>query len=134
MALESILLDTSAYSAFKRGHGEVVEHIRAAGGILLPAVVIGELLAGFGLGTRAARNRAELDAFCASPRVRVVDLSWATAERYATIYSHLRAAGKPVPTNDLWIAATAMEQGAAVITADRHFLDMPQVIVVLLTA
>ncbi len=133
MASDVIVFDTSAYSAFKRGHAGAVELARTAGQILLPAVVIGELLAGFALGSRADRNRAELDEFCSSPRVRIAPLGRATAERYAVIYGYLRAAGQPVPTNDLWIAASAMEQGAIVATADRHFLEMPQVMTVILS-
>jgi predicted nucleic acid-binding protein len=132
MALDTVVFDTSAYSAFKRGHEEAVELTRAAGRILLPAVVIGELLAGFALGSRAAHNRAELEAFCSSPRVQVMALNRATAERYAVIYAYLRSAGKPVPTNDLWIAASAMEHGAVVATADRHFQAMPQIMTALL--
>lgn len=71
MALEAILLDTSTYSGFKRGQGEVLELVRAAEHILLPAVVIGRLLAGFEAGSRLGRNRNELEAFCDTPRVTI---------------------------------------------------------------
>lgn len=132
MALDTLLIDTSAYSAFKRGHDEALDFIRSAGDIILPAVVVGELLAGFERGTRRDRNRDELDSFCAAPRVRVASISSDTAERYAVIYRHLRGAGTPVPTYDLWIAASAMEHGAVVLTLDGHFSLMPQVISVVL--
>lgn len=129
MALDTILLDTTAYSAFKRGHDEVLALVRAATTILIPAIVVGELLAGFKGGSRRDANRSDLQAFFASPRVRAVPISRATAERYAVIYHYLRTNGTPVPTNDLWIAASAMEHGAAVVTLDVHFGLMPQVIV-----
>lgn len=132
MELVSLMLDTSAYAAFKRGHAEAVDLIRSAGRILLPAVVIGELLAGFEAGSRRQRNRDELEEFCGSTRVGILPLTWASAERYAIIYQYLRAAGTPVPTNDLWIAASAMEHGAVIVTRDQHFNRIPQVISVLL--
>jgi tRNA(fMet)-specific endonuclease VapC len=128
VALDTILLDTSGYSAFKRGHDEVLLLVRAATTILVPAVVVGELLAGFEGGSRRDANRSDLQAFFNSPRVRAVPISRATAERYAVIYHYLRANGTPVPTNDLWIAAAAMEHGAAIVTLDAHFSLMPQVI------
>jgi len=134
MALEAILLDTSTYSGFKRGQGEVLELVRAVEHILLPAVVIGRLLAGFEAGSRLGRNRNELEAFCDTPRVTIPPVTWATAERYAAIYGYLRRAGTPVPTNDLWIAAVAMERGAAVVTLDHHFERIPQVLTVLISA
>ena len=77
----------------------------------MPAVVIGELLAGFEVGARRERNRMELDLVCESVRVEVAPMTWATAERYAAIHKYRRAEGSPIPTNDLWIAAAAMERG-----------------------
>ena len=55
----------------------------------------------------------------------------ATAERYALIYASLRAAGRPLPTNDLWIAASAMEHGAELVTLDRDFAPVAQILVTL---
>jgi len=126
-----IALDTSAYSAFKRGHRDVVDHVRRAQEILLPSVVLGELLGGFEAGSQARRNRDELDLFLESPRVRPVTLGQATAERYAVIYASLRTAGHPLPTNDLWIAASAMEHGAELVTLDRDFTHVAQILVAL---
>jgi tRNA(fMet)-specific endonuclease VapC len=121
------LLDTSAYSAFMRGHAEVVAALRQPTELLLPVVVLGELLAGFAAGRRARHNREELNAFRATPRVVVAHLSETTAECYAAIYAALRAAGTPVATSDLWIAASAMENGAELLTLDRAFLHVEQV-------
>jgi tRNA(fMet)-specific endonuclease VapC len=124
-----LTLDTSAYSAFKRGHSSVVDHLRRAEEILLPTIVLGELLGGFETGRQARRNREELDLFRRSPRVRLSSIGEATAERYAAIYASLRSSGRPIPTNDLWIAASAMEHGTELITLDRDFTHVPQILV-----
>jgi tRNA(fMet)-specific endonuclease VapC len=126
-----LTLDTSAYSAFKQGHGGVVSHLRRADEILLPSIVLGELLGGFEAGRQAQRNRGELERFCHSPRVRVVSIGEATAHRYAAIYASLRSRGQPIPTNDLWIAASTMEHGTELITLDRDFTHVPQILLAL---
>ncbi len=124
-----ITLDTSAYSAFKRGHDDVEARIRGAEEILLPSIVAGELLAGFGFGRQTARNLREFEQFLASPRVRVVPTTLETANRYAAIWATLRRKGKPIATNDLWIAASTMEHGTVLVTRDRDFERVPQILV-----
>ncbi|MFV1979276.1 MAG: type II toxin-antitoxin system VapC family toxin, partial [Myxococcota bacterium] len=106
-----ICLDTSAYSAFKRGHEGALDVMQQADELVLPAVVVGELLAGFRIGTHEAINRRDLDRLLDSPRVSVAVLDADTGERYADIVAYLRAQGRPIPTNDIWIAATAMQWG-----------------------
>jgi len=125
------MLDTSGYPAFKRGHSGVVGHLRRAEEILLPTIVLGELLGGFEVGRQARRKREELELFRASPRVRLVPIGEATAERYAVIYASLRSSGQPIPTNDLWIAASAMEHGTELVTLDRDFTHVPQILAAL---
>jgi len=93
--------------------------------------VLGELLGGFEVGGRARRNRDELGHFLASPRVRLASITRETAERYAAIYAGLRAAGHPTPTNNLWIAACTMEHGTELVTLDRDFRHVPQILVAL---
>ena len=127
--MSDLVIDTSAYAAFKRGNLEAVSAMRKADSILLPAIMIGELLAGFEFGNRSEQNRIELDEFQKSLRVRILPITEETAERYAVIYAFLRAKGQPIPTNDLWIAAVTMEHGAELLTADKHFLQLPQIIV-----
>jgi tRNA(fMet)-specific endonuclease VapC len=122
------MLDTSAYSAFMRGHAAVVSAVRRAERIVLSPIAIGELKAGFRGGSRSREHAVELSQFLASPRVQVVDLTTNTAERYAAIVDYLSRAGTPVPTNDAWIAASAMEHGLIVLTTDRHYERMPQVV------
>jgi predicted nucleic acid-binding protein len=93
--------------------------------------VLGELLGGFAAGSRSRKNRDELRLFVESPRVRLAPLGEATAERYALIYASLRSAGRPPPTNDLWISASAMEHGVELVTLDRDFSHVPQILVAL---
>lgn len=127
--MSSLMLDTSAYAAFKRGHEEAAGALRKSLTILLPTIVLGELWAGFAVGSKRAQNRQELDAFLASPRVALAPVTAETAARYAAIYAYLRANGRPIPTNDLWVAALAMEHGATLLTADAHFLHVPQILI-----
>ena len=122
-----ICLDTSAYSAFKRGHPEAIDELRRAREIVLPPIVLGELLAGFRIGSRDRANRRELEAFLSSPRVRVSPIDAETAQRYAEIFSYLRERGTPIPTNDIWIGACAMQWGLRLLTTDSHFERLPQV-------
>lgn len=124
-----LMLDTSAYALFKQGNAEVLTAVQTTDQILLPTTVLGELLAGFAAGTRNEQNRDELAAFLQSPRVQIAPLGTDTAERYAAIYLHLRKAGRPIPTNDLWIAASAMQHAATLLTADAHFLHVPQILI-----
>ena len=127
--MKTIMIDTSAYALFKRGHSDAVSKIRRATKLLLPVIVLGELWAGFEIGSRRTVNRDELDAFLASSRVSMTPVHNETAERYARIYAYLRKNGRPIPTNDLWIAASAMEHSATLLTADAHFLHIPQILV-----
>ena len=127
--MSRLLLDTSAYSAFFRGDAQAKEAIQSADDIILNPVVIGELLSGFGQGRQRARNEKELAEFLAAPRVRVVAIDEETASRYAVILGGLWAAGTPIPTNDIWIAASAMQHGLEVLTADAHYARVPQIVV-----
>ena len=126
--MRRVLLDTSAYSLLMRGHGEVAGILDGADEVYLPAVVIGELLAGFKKGNTEQRNREILESFLGVPRVSTLPIDDHTAERYAFILDYLRRQGAPIPTNDLWIAASAMQYGLVLLSADRHFLKLPQVL------
>jgi tRNA(fMet)-specific endonuclease VapC len=121
LALKNLLLDTNAYSAFKQGQPEAVEVLQHAPNISFDSIVIGELLSGFASGTREAKNRQELEEFCSSRRVQRFLVDDDTAEHYARISSKLRRRGRPVPTNDMWIAASAFQHDLAVFTYDPHF-------------
>ena len=119
--MRPILIDTNAYAAFLRGNSEIIEVLTHADRLFINPVVLGELLGGFAAGNREARNRSELSAFLNSPRVDVLALTADTADSYALVYSALRAKGQPIPSNDMWIAASALEHGLALLTLDAHF-------------
>ncbi len=116
-----ILLDTNAYSAFKRNDERILHIIRQSEAIVFSSIVGGELLAGFHWGRRFERNREELLSFLAHPRVRLVPVTLTTADRYGRIYRMLRAKGTPIPANDMWVAAQALETGAELVSLDNHF-------------
>ena len=123
-----VLMDTSAYTAFLRGSPEVKEAVQQADKIVFNPVVLGELIAGFLMGRNERKNRAILKDFLGSPRVIVAEIDEETSERYAVIVQSLRMKGAPIPTNDLWIAASAMQHGLKVLTTDKHYLEVPQII------
>ncbi len=119
------LLDTSAYSALKRGHGEVARLVRESVELAFSMVVIGELLFGFRNGALLQRNTAELEELLVSPRVTVLPVTRTTADRFGRIAAMLRKAGTPIPSNDIWIAAHAVESGAELLSFDAHFAAIP---------
>ncbi|MDA3948399.1 MAG: type II toxin-antitoxin system VapC family toxin [Spirochaeta sp.] len=121
----TICLDTNAYSDFKRGDAETVAALERAARIVVPSVVLGELYAGFHGGSRERRNIEELDAFLAVPGVAVEDVTSAIARQYGLLVNELRIRGTPIPTNDIWIAATALHTGAELVTRDEHFDAVP---------
>lgn len=127
--MKNILLDTNAYVAFKSGRDDAVEIIRLAENIAISVVVLGELLAGFVSGNKEARNRQELSEFLGSPRVSLFAVDSQTTEYYARIFRQLRRVGQPIPTNDLWISATALQHGCAVFTYDEHFSAVDNLII-----
>lgn len=132
--MSDLVLDTSAYSHFRRGHEATCEHLAAAEVVYLPSIVIGELRAGFELGDRVRDNVTILQAFLDEAFVRIVDVEVTIAAHYGRLFAALRRAGTPVPINDVWIAACALGVGATILTFDGDFLRIPGVDVELLAA
>lgn len=125
--MNRLCLDTSAYSNFKRGDERVVDLVDGAEWVGLPAIVVGELWTGFLLGRHRERNESELLDFLANPVVEELTVDAAVGRIYAEIVVDLRRAGKPVPTNDIWIAALAARSGSTVLTFDDHFTHVSRV-------
>ncbi|HEY0554946.1 MAG TPA: type II toxin-antitoxin system VapC family toxin [Thermoanaerobaculia bacterium] len=125
-------LDTSAYSHFKKGDPAVVDLIDRAEWLGVPSIVVGELWIGFLLGGRLERNQAELNEFLTHPPVVELVADHEVARIYAEMVVSLRKAGTPIPSNDVWIAATAKRMGVPVLTYDGHFLDIQQAATLLL--
>lgn len=120
-------LDTSAYSQFRRGNRRVVELLDRAESVGVPAVVLGELRAGFRAGGKRDQNETDLREFLGNPIVEVLPIDEEVSLHYAEIVHDLRRVGTPVPTNDIWIAATAARSAFQVVTFDNHFLLIERV-------
>mgnify|MGYP005865610809 CR=1 FL=1 len=120
-----LCLDTNAYSALMRNQGRAREIIEKADSLIMPTVVLGELYAGFAMGSRNMENVQKLQAFLATPGTRLALITQETAERYGKIVRHLKFQGTPIPSNDIWIAAVAFETGAVLLTGDSHFSVVP---------
>jgi tRNA(fMet)-specific endonuclease VapC len=125
--MTALCLDTSAYSHFKSGDPAVATVLRGARSVLVPAIVLGELRAGFRFGRKPDVNERALMEFLANPAVEVVPVDEGVASIYAHLMVDLRRAGTPLPTNDVWIAAVARHRAAVVVTYDEHFAAMPGV-------
>ena len=119
-----ILLDTNVYAALLRGDRAVAGRVRGSERVYLSTIVLGELQFGFRNGSRYARNQQELDEFLANPYVEVLPVTPTTAERFGRTAAYLRRKGRPIPTNDVWIAAHALESGADLLSFDRHFEEV----------
>lgn len=117
----TVLLDTNAYTALLKGDVGVARLVRQSESVLLSAIVAGELLFGFRNGSRFEANRRQLEEFLANPYVSLLPVGLVTADRFGRIAAALRRKGTPLPTNDIWIAAHAMESGADLLSFDRHF-------------
>jgi predicted nucleic acid-binding protein len=124
-----IVLDTSAYSALQRGDRSLLSVLQNSEVVAVPVVVLGELHAGFRAGNRFADNEELLARFLSKPSVRVLNVTEETALRYAEIDVFLRKEGRPIPRNDVWIAAAAMEHGMRLLTLDAHFAEIPMLMI-----
>ena len=125
-----ISIDTNAYTAFCRGEAKAIEYMEAAEELLVPAIVIGELISGFVQGSKQQKNMELLDTFLAKPGVVLHSISQREAHRFGLLVKALRQAGTPIPSNDIWIAATALCADAALLSRDNHFQHVPGLLVI----
>ncbi len=122
--MRKVLLDTNAYSRLRGGDQELLDTLGEADIVFMSVFVLGELYAAFKGGSREKENRAGLAAFLDKPIVKRVFATDETAEVFAAIKDALRRQGTPLPTNDIWIAAHAVESGATLLTYDAHFRNV----------
>jgi len=134
-----LFLDTNVYSLLLRGGDPKSAGIRdfiqtkmeTASQLLMPVVVYGELLAGFRGGHREKENRKDLEEFLQEFQLPVLNVTRETAEWYAILRARLNAKGKMIPMNDLWIAALTAQSGSQLLTLDKHFLNLPEMVAII---
>ena len=123
-----VALDTNRLTDLFQGDSELGERLGTCDEIWIPLVVLAEIKAGFYGGTKQHRNEVLLRELLAKPTIGILLPTHNTAEHYARLFVQLKRAGTPVPDNDLWIAATALEHDLRLITRDRHFDSIPQLL------
>ena len=122
--MKRALPDTNAISGLFAGDEKILHHLAGKERILMSIFVLAELYVGFKGETKENRNREILKNFIARNSVEILNATNETAEIFAVIKSKLRVAGKPIPINDVWIAAHAIEHNAEIISYDKHFASI----------
>ena len=123
-----VALDTNRLTDLFQGDMGLAEQLGYCDEVWVPLVVLGEIKAGFFGGTQQTRNEALLQALLAKSTVGILMPTRATADHYARVFVQLKRAGTPIPDNDLWIAAMVLEHNLTLITRDRHFDRIPQLL------
>jgi predicted nucleic acid-binding protein len=121
-----VALDTNRLTDLFRGDAALAERLGLCDEVWLPLIVLAEIKAGFLGGNRRYRNEILLRKLLTKTTVGVLLPDRETAEHYARLFVQLKRAGTPVPDNDLWIAALALQHDLVLITRDRHFKNIPQ--------
>ncbi len=122
MTGNKILLDTNIITALLKGETLIADKIDKASKVYIPAIVIGELYYGALYSSRIQKNISNIQLLTNSYTVLPVDTG--TTVMYGTIKALLRKKGKPVPENDIWIAAIALQYNLIVATRDKHFKEI----------
>ncbi len=128
--MKNVLIDTNVYSYAMKRDPDTVSVLEQTNEIGICSISIGELLSGFKGGNWEEKNRRELEEFLDAPRVQIYRIDENTAEFYAEILHGLREKGKPIPTNDIWIASVAFQHGLPLFSKDRHFKNIPGLLLV----
>jgi tRNA(fMet)-specific endonuclease VapC len=123
-----LAIDTNRYVDLCKGIPETVELLEQAELIAMPFVVLAELRAGFSLGRRPADNDRVLRRFLMKDGVRVLFADDQTTHHYASVFRQLRKQGSPIPTNDMWLAALALQHNLVLHSRDAHFDHLPQIV------
>lgn len=117
----NLILDTNAYTHLIAQHPGVVKLVRNADSLLFSAIVVGELEYGFQAGNRYAKNSELLNRYLTRPQTQFLPITHTTTQIYGELRAAMRRNGKPIPTNDCWIAAHAIEHRAPLVSFDKHF-------------
>jgi tRNA(fMet)-specific endonuclease VapC len=124
----NVALDTNRLTDLFQGDAALADRLGSCDEVWLPLPVLGEIKAGFLGGSQQRRNEILLREFLAKPTVGVLLPDRETAEQYARLFVQLKRAGTPIPDNDLWIAALALQHDVVLITRDKHFEKIPQLL------
>ena len=116
------LLDTNIVIALFAQDTAVLQRLAQAGEVFVPSIVLGELYYGAGKSARVEENIARIDEFAANTAILACDTE--TARRYGQIKNALRAKGRPLPENDIWIGAIAVQHGLTLVSRDAHFQEI----------
>jgi tRNA(fMet)-specific endonuclease VapC len=114
-----VILDTNALSAAADENPALMAALERAEQVAIPVIVIGEYRYGIAQSRHQRRYQQWLDGLLAD--CRVLDINERTTHHYAAIHLELKRAGKPIPTNDLWIAALCRQHAMPILSRDRHF-------------
>ena len=123
-----VALDTNRLTDLLRGDGNLAAWLGSCDEVWIPLMVLGEIEAGFLGGTQQHRNANLLHRLLSKPTVAALLPSRETAVYYARLFVQLKRAGTPIPDNDLWIAALALQHDLTLVTRDRHFARIPQLL------
>ena len=118
----SFLLDTNIVIALFERQRKVLQKLKKATEVYLPAVVVGELIYGALKSAKARDNLERIEEFAAASAVLTCDLE--TARHYGQIKTELHRRGRPLPDNDIWIAALAQQHDLTLVSRDRHFREV----------
>jgi tRNA(fMet)-specific endonuclease VapC len=118
------LLDTNIVIALFANEAVVIDHLRGAEEVFIPSIVMGELYYGARKSSRTKENVARIDEFVSNNVILNCDIE--TARSYGQVKDKLRAKGRPIPENDVWIAALALQHGLTLISRDSHFRDVDE--------
>lgn len=123
-----VALDTNRLTDLFQGDAALAKWLGTCDEVWIPLFVLGEIKAGFQGGSQQRRNEILFRELLTKETVSVLLPGRETAEQYARLFVQLKRAGTPVPDNDLWIAALALEHDLVLVTRDRHFRHIPQLI------
>lgn len=115
-------LDTNIVSAWLKGESAIADHIDIAESVFLPIIVIGELYYGAAFSSQVAKNTEDINKI--TSRYPTLSLDEDTTKTYGSIKASLRKKGKPIPENDIWIAAIAIQNDLILATRDSHFKEV----------
>src|SRR6476646_872409 len=116
------LLDTNIVIALFADEASVKDNLAQAREVFITSVVIGELCYGARRSGRIEANLARVDELVASSTILVCDAD--TARHYGEVKNKLRLKGRPLPENDVWIAALALQHDLILVTRDAHFQEV----------